>query len=143
MNRRNWLLRSPRFGKLAASFVAVVAVVTGLAVIGSASPASGVHVHNDLDYEVAVNPRCWTRSVSGADPEFIGPGESQRIDTAGPCIIHGPTSRFGPLGAIRGEGPYLGCLAIHNAARASDLIVRVSELDSHVSFSDCDDATAP
>jgi len=119
----------------------VFAGIACLGVMSSCGPAHpGVRVLNDLDYSVAINPRCWSKSVSGADPIFISPGDDTVIYPGEPCMIHGPTTRCGPFGAARCEGPYIGCLLVPRDDERDGAPLRVYDVRNDIGWSDCDDS---
>ena len=123
-----------RSGALFSALTMVLIVTAGC---GKAHP--GVTVLNDLEIPIAINPRCWSKSVSGADPVFVSSGKSKVIHPGGACMIHGPTGRSGPFGLNHDEGPYIGCLAMPPDAERENVIVRVSAVRRELPWSTCDE----
>lgn len=110
-----------------------------LTIAGCAPPHPGVEVVNDLGFPVALS-RCESKSVAGADPIFIAEGKVKTIHPGATCIVNGPTTRFGPSGSIRAEGPYVGCLRMPRDSERSGVRVYVSSVERNVGLSDCDRA---
>lgn len=108
-----------------------------MATMGCSPPHPGVRVVNDLDFSIALS-RCESKSVSGADPIFLSKGDEKVIHPGAACIVSGPTTRFGPAGSIRGEGPYVGCLDMPADADRAGVTIYVSTVQRDVGFTTCD-----
>lgn len=133
---RRWIKVPPLKAALLGGLLLFLLLVTLSAVCGPSHP--GVRVVNDLDFPIAINPRCWSRSVSGADPVFVAQAGETTIHPAGACMIHGPTTASGPAGTARAEGPYLGCLFMPDDGEREGTTLYVSALERDVSWSVCD-----
>jgi hypothetical protein len=95
-----------------------------------------VRVLNDLDFEVAL-VRCESKSIASGET-YISPGEIRSIKAGATCPVQGPTSKGGPLGTAKLNGPYIGCLLIPDDAERDGVTLRVSQADRTVSFRTCD-----
>jgi hypothetical protein len=96
-------------------------------------------VVNDLDYSIAINPRCWSKSVSGADPVRVSAGGDKVIHPGAACMVHGPTKQTGPFGMAWTEGPYIGCLLMPADDQRESVSVPISSAREDISFSTCDE----
>ena len=91
-----------------------------------------VTVVNDLDFEVAL-VRCEDKSIF-ADETYISPGKSKTVHSAPTCTVQGPTSRAGPFGTAKNNGPYVGCLVIPEGT----VRMKVSQATKDLSDKTCD-----